>query len=566
MLRELLLTAVGLLAVVPAASSQTVKVSDSSSILDAPAAGDIDGTANVTFGIQDCLNLFAEDPDISVSWTFTTKPATGNDYQIKLQHGSESCSFTEIDAATDVCLRDDATAFSTSGTPTATYTWSELVNDAALTSATCYEGGLASPWTIALVYESSSSLLGASTYSKSQAILTLDSGRPAAPTALRTVGGETAIEVKWTASSSAVSYEIWADTAPIASRVTLPEEAPSGLKMKSVEGGDTTSGSISGLRTGETYYIVVLALDEAGNLSPVSEEVTGATAPPADFFESYKSAGGVEEGGQCSASTPAAGWMTMASLGVAMWLIRRRRRVLLGVGLAVLMAAGAADAHAAQRSSPADSTLDLRFGSWKPAIDKEPALGNPKPFAQIFDGDDLFYFEGVYGRELLRGVGSLGLNLSLGYGGVAGKSLDLDGASSGDTTTFRMVPLRLGAFYRFDWLQERFGVPVVVSGEAGLTSIQWWTSSEGGISDFETEAGARSVGSGETHGWHAGATAYLLLDTFAPGMAMNFDADSGVNNSYLFVNYMRTEADDFGSKTSWSLSDTTTLFGIGFEM
>jgi len=129
-----------------------------------------------------------------------------------------------------------------------------------------------------------------------------------------------------------------------------------------------------------------------------------------------------------------------------------------------------------------------------------------------------------------------------------------------------MVPLRLGAFYRFDWLQERFGVPVVLSGEAGLTSIQWWTSSEGGISDFETDSGARSVGSGETHGWHAGATAYLLLDTFAPSMAMNFDADSGVNNSYLFVNFMQTEADDFGSKTSWSLSDTTTLFGIGFEM
>ena len=256
----------------------------------------------------------------------------------------------------------------------------------------------------------------------------------------------------------------------------------------------------------------------------------------------------------------------MASVGVAMWLIRRRRRLLLGGSLVALMVAGAGEAHAGRPSSPVDSTLDLRFGSWKPAIDKEASLGTPKPFAQIFDGDDLFYFEGVYGRELLRGVGSLGLNLSLGYGGVAGKSLDLDGASSGDTTTFRMVPLRLGAFYRFDWLQERFGVPVVLSGEAGLTSIQWWTASEGGISDYETEAGVRSVGSGETHGWHAGATAYLLLDTFAPGMAMNFDADSGVNNSYLFVNFMQTEADDFGSKTSWSLSDTTTLFGIGFEM
>jgi uncharacterized protein (TIGR03382 family) len=566
MLRELLLIAVSLVAVVPVASSQTVKVSDSSAILDVSATGDADGTANVTFGIQDCLNLFAEDPDISVSWTFTSKPATGNDYQIKLQHGSESCSFTEIDAATDVCLRDDATAFSTSGTPTATYTWSELVNDAALTASTCYEGGLSSPWTIALVYESSSSLLGASTFSKSQAILTLDASRPTPPTELRTAGGETAIEVRWTASSSAVSYEIWADTTPIASRVTLPEEAPSGLRVKSVEGGDTTSGSISGLTTGVTYYIVVLAIDEAGNLSTVSEEVTGATAPTADFFESYKAAGGVEAGGQCSASTPAAGWMTMASLGVAMWLIRRRRRVLVGGSMLALALAVSGEAHAGQRSSPVDSTLDLRFGSWKPAIDQEPSLAAPKPFAQIFDGDDLFYVEGVYGRELLRGVGSLGLNLSLGYGGVAGKSLDLDGASSGDTTTFRMAPLRLGAFYRFDWLQERFGVPVVLAGEAGLTSIQWWTSSESGISDFETASGVRSVGSGETHGWHAGGTAYLLLDIFAPGMAMNFDADSGVNNSYLFVNYMQTEADDFGSKTSWSLSDTTTLFGIGFEM
>lgn len=565
MVRELLLTAVCLLAVAPMASAQTVKVSDTSDILDAAASGDPDGTANVTFGIQDCLDLFAEDPDISVSWTFTSKPATGNDYQIKLQRGAESCSFAEIDAAGDVCLREDATAFSASGTPSVTYAWSELVNDAGLTSATCYEGGLPTPWTIALVYESSTSLLGESTFSKSQAILELDATRPTAPTALRTVGGETAIEVKWTASGSAVSYEIWADTSPIASRVTLPEEPPSGLKMKTVEGGDTTSGSISGLRTGVTYYIVVLSVDEAGNLSEVSEEVTGATAPTSDFFETYKSAGGVEEGG-CSASTAAEGWVTLASVGAALWLLRRRRRPLVAGSVFLVAIGAAAQAEAAPRSSPVDSTLDLRFGSWKPAIDDEPGLAGATPFKQVFDGDDLFYFEGVYGRELVRGVGSLGLNVSLGYGGVAGKSLDLDGAASGDTTSFRMAPLRLGAFYRFDWLQERFGVPLVVSGEAGLTSIQWWTSSEGGVSDFETEAGTRSVGSGETHGWHAGATAYLLLDTFAPGMAMNFDADSGVNNSYLFVNFMKTEADDFGSKTSWSLSDNTTLFGIGFEM
>ena len=565
MLRRTLLALLALLLVVPAAQAQTVKVSDSSDILEAPASGDSDGTANLTFGIRDCLDLFEEDPDISVSWTFTTKPATGNDYQIKLQHGSESCSFTEIDASADVCTRDDATAFSSSGTPSATYTWSELVNDSSLTSAACYEGGLPSPWTIALVYESSSSLLGDATYSKSQAILTLDSSRPTAPTALRTVGGETAIEVKWTASSSAVGYEIWADTAPISERLTLPEEVPTGVEVKEVEGGDTTSGSISGLKTGVTYFVVVFAVDEAGNLSLASEEVTGATAPTSDFFETYKASGGVEAGGQCSTTRPAAGWMTFASVLFALWLVRRRRFAA-AVVLTFALTAAASSAEARPRATPVDSTLDLRFGSWKPAIDEEAGLGGSKPFDRIFDGDDLFYLEGAYGRELLRGFGSLGLNLSLGYGGVAGRSLDLDGARSGDTTTFRMVPARLGLFYRFDWLQERFGIPVVVAGEAGVTSIQWWVASEGGISDFETPAGDRSVGSGETHGWHAGGTAYLLLDTFAPDMARNFDADAGVNNSYLFVNFMRTEADDFGSKTSWSLSDNTTLFGIGFEM
>ena len=565
MLRRIVLSLLAFVALLPAADAQTVKISDSSDLLDAPASGDSDGTANLTIGIRDCINLFEEDPDISVSWTFSTKPATGNDYQIKLQHGSESCSFTEIDASADVCTREDATAFSTGGTPTATFAWSELVNDASLTSAACSEGGLSSPWTIALVYESSTSLLGESTFSKSQAILTLDSSRPEAPTSLRTVGGETAVEVKWTASSGAVSYEIWADEAPISDRVTLPEEVPSGVKVKEVEGGDTTSGSISGLTTGATYFIVVFAVDEAGNLSLASEEVTGSTAPTSDFFETYKGAGGVEEGGQCSSTRPAAGWMTMVSVGVALWLVRRRRGAA-AVALLLGLSAVASQAEAAPRASKVDSTLDLRFGSWKPAIDDEPGLSGAKPFAEIFEGEDLFYFEGAYGRELLRGFGSLGVNLSLGYGGVAGRSLDLEGARSGDTTTFRMVPARLGLFYRFDWMQERFGLPVVVAGEAGITSIQWWIASEGGISDFETPEGARSVGAGETHGWHAGATAYLLLDTFAPDMARNFDADAGVNNSYLFVNFMRTEADDFGSKTSWSLSDNTTLFGIGFEM
>jgi hypothetical protein len=232
--------------------------------------------------------------------------------------------------------------------------------------------------------------------------------------------------------------------------------------------------------------------------------------------------------------------------------------------LCALLAPSAA--LAAPRGTPITSTLDLRFGTWTPSIDDESAFeGQVGPYKQAFDGESMFYFEGIYGRELYRGFGSAGFTLGAGYGGVSGDAIAVDGGPSPDGTSLRMIPLRVGGFYRFDVLQERFGVPFVLQLDAGLVDAIWWVSSDAGISDAVVD-GKRVIGDGDTRGYYAGASIYLLLDALAPRMAVTFDANSGVNNSYLFATWTLNRVDDFGSSTSWDLSDETLLFGLGFEM
>ena len=216
-------------------------------------------------------------------------------------------------------------------------------------------------------------------------------------------------------------------------------------------------------------------------------------------------------------------------------------------------------------ASGISGTFDLRFGTWLPSIDSESSFGSKGPYETSFGGDSMFYFEGLSGHELYRGIGSAGVEFGLGWGGVSGKSSNADGQKTTDETNLRILPVRLGAFYRFDWLQTRFNVPLVFAVDAGYANILWWANATDGVADWANASGTTFTGRGSTAGTYYGGTVYFLLDALAPSMAANFDGNSGVNNSYLFASYVSTQADDFGDKKSWDLSDDTALFGIGFE-
>ena len=48
-------------------------------------------------------------------------------------------------------------------------------------------------------------------------------------------------------------------------------------------------------------------------------------------------------------------------------------------------------------------------------------------------------------------------------------------------------------------------------------------------------------------------------------MARAFDLDMGVNNSYLFAEYLSATIDDFGDRNSLHLGDDTVFFGVAFD-
>ena len=108
----------------------------------------------------------------------------------------------------------------------------------------------------------------------------------------------------------------------------LTGQGPTGV---TVSDKSTGSYTISGLKNGTTYNVVVAAVDGFGNVGPSSTEVCDSPAPVADFWKLYREAGGRAGGGFCALeavgepvpASIAGGAILAAATTLAM---RRRRR------------------------------------------------------------------------------------------------------------------------------------------------------------------------------------------------------------------------------------------------
>lgn len=77
-----------------------------------------------------------------------------------------------------------------------------------------------------------------------------------------TASGSSAVELAWDRSPSAKVTGYW---------ILFGTE--SGRYPNSVEVGNETTGTLSGLKSGTKYYVVVVAVDAQGNRSPPSNEL-----------------------------------------------------------------------------------------------------------------------------------------------------------------------------------------------------------------------------------------------------------------------------------------------------
>src|SRR5690349_10418310 len=116
----------------------------------------------------------------------------------------------------------------------------------------------------------------------------------------------------------------------------------------------------------------------------------------------------------------------------------------------------------------------------------------------------------------------------------------------------RVFPTRLSVTYRYDQLAERYRwLPLAPYVRASFERYNWSVYNGSGNT---AQAGSHS-GYGATNGYSICAGVAFLLDSIDPDLAREADRDTGINHTYLFVDFTKSYIKDFGSSTSWDLSD-----------
>lgn len=160
--------------------------------------------------------------------------------------------------------------------------------------------------------------------------LTLSLSKPAAPTGVSAQPGENALNVSWdrvdgasSGAAAAVDYQVDAVVVATTAEATDPVLQHSSGRVAPT--GDRPSVRLGGLVNGVLYEVRVFAFSTADNPSDFdpANAVTASPVPVNDFFETYRAAGGVEQGGCASG---AAGPVAIGAVAFLLALVVRRRK------------------------------------------------------------------------------------------------------------------------------------------------------------------------------------------------------------------------------------------------
>jgi hypothetical protein len=221
---------------------------------------------------------------------------------------------------------------------------------------------------------------------------------------------------------------------------------------------------------------------------------------------------------------------------------------------------------------------EIRLGPYNPRIGNaderasyEAHFGDGQPFLKALEVE----------RYVWTGIGLLGLYARFGHWKVDGKTLrcedasgstvpctpdNIDTATEGnDRTTLMVVPLSVGAVYRFDLLKRKWAVPLVVYGKLGLDYYIWRSTGGGDVSEAlvvdQNGNLERRSGSGGTAGFHAAGGLQLNLDWIEGRSA----STRSFLASYLFAEIAWRRADGFGDRERLDMSDNQFLMGLAFD-
>lgn len=277
-------------------------------------------------------------------------------------------------------------------------------------------------------------------------------------------------------------------------------------------------------------------------------------------------------------------FVALCALPVALALrksqaIPRRRRWLL-LPLVWMMSAHAAHADETSQEARPRWSVGLKMGPYRPNIDADPGANG---FYEKFFGPSGAAVTGK-GRKIRadidfevyfwRRVGLLGVNFTGGFWTASAKTkicagerctpADLDKAVGTDKTQLFLIPLALSLTYKFDYLFERYRVPIIPYVRAGLDSYVWRINSGSTLASKEVLGTTRN-GHGATFGFHVHPGIALKLDFLESRPIREARGDFNFHGFYLNFEWIYNRIDDFGSAKSWNLSDNSFLLGLSLD-
>ncbi len=233
----------------------------------------------------------------------------------------------------------------------------------------------------------------------------------------------------------------------------------------------------------------------------------------------------------------------------------------LTLALVVALVGGSADAEVTYDNSKRNTALEVKLGGYKPLIDREASLTG-RPYDETFGASSMLLFEIEGDRLLWQKLGAAGIGLSFGYAEKYARAQIVPsqgGGPANESTALKVVPVRLLGVYRFDYPALHMNIPLVPYGKAGLVFSPWWVTKGGKLESVE---GSRSVGAKWGYAFTGGIS--LLLDFFEPRLAKDFTSDMGVAHSYLFVEFIYQNVNNFGAR-GLDLSSRHWMFGFSVE-
>lgn len=323
-------------------------------------------------------------------------------------------------------------------------------------------------------------------------------------------------------------YTVWISDEPFAPQ-DYPTGGPTGFRAGrkvAAEPGADPSITLGGLENGVAYYVAARAYDAKGaesQMSAVQSEV------PLDVFPVSQQVG--DPGGSpCSTGATAPGW-GLAALAAA-WLRRRRRWAAAALLLPGIAAAADDDPWWKQDTTKETGNFEVRYG----VIDLlDPALNE----GYAANAHNLLMIE--VGPQIYRYV-----EVDVGTGFF--QELDFQRTAGGVASDQRQMltwyPFQLDATLRGHFVDEQPAVPFV---RYGWDYVIWSEKYD------RRPGGPKDVTHGAKFGTHYALGVNLLLDLLQPGRASFLETRTGINDSWLTIEWRRQRID--GRDRPWSGRD-----------